>query len=336
MVANASAETGTPPASGSGNAALAVDLADAALANLGNGGNIGPFVATIWANLNAPIPVGETVCPRLWILNQTTGAASGLDTGGAAAPGSLGLKWQQNNQVAFSMGSDNPTLLGTLPSGTFPTNTWMYFAVVYDNTNFYIYYGTAASNPTLIGQVGGAANANRIYSMGASGTLAFGNRRNATTYNVRGLDGWLNDFRFYNGVGNAAFVQSVWSAAIGNPPTITGITPDGTRLLQGTNTLSFTANSLNGNNITNISVVLNGVDVSSQLAYVTNGTPGTTTNVSATYTNLQLNRMNTAAITSRDSTGLIGAANVSFDTYSPTNFVWEAEEFDHDQRPVYR
>ncbi|HYV28203.1 MAG TPA: hypothetical protein VFA77_11755, partial [Candidatus Eisenbacteria bacterium] len=54
VVANGSAETGNPPASGSGNAALAVDLGDTALLGLGNAGVIGPFVATIWANLNAP------------------------------------------------------------------------------------------------------------------------------------------------------------------------------------------------------------------------------------------------------------------------------------------
>src|SRR5438552_5871024 len=51
VVANGSAETGTPPASGSGNAALALDLGDTALLGLGNAGVIGPFVATIWANL---------------------------------------------------------------------------------------------------------------------------------------------------------------------------------------------------------------------------------------------------------------------------------------------
>src|ERR1035437_8949455 len=45
VIAGGSAETGANPGSGSGNAALAVDLADAALANLGNDGTIGPFVA---------------------------------------------------------------------------------------------------------------------------------------------------------------------------------------------------------------------------------------------------------------------------------------------------
>src|ERR1017187_8346959 len=326
VIANASAETGTPPASGSGNAALAADLNDAALANLGNGGTIGPFVATIWANLNAPIPTGETVCPRLWILNQSSGAAFGLDTGGAAVPGSLGLKFQQNNQVAFSSYTANPTLLGTLPSGNFPTNTWMFFAVVYDSTNYYIYYGTPSSSPQQIGMV---AAANATYSMGASGTLVFGNRRSATTYNARGLDGWENDFRFYSGgYGNLAFVQSIWGSAIGNPPVVTSTYPDGTLLLQGTNTFTFNASSAIGLNITNVTLLLNGVNVSSQLTVVTNGTSGTSSNLSFSYSHLQPNQVNTAVITLRDSNGSIGGSSVTFDTFSATNFIWEAEEFD--------
>src|ERR1039458_7852433 len=328
VIANPSAETGPPPASGSGNAALAADLNDAALANLGNGGTIGPFVATIWANLNAPIPTGETVCPRLWILNQSSGAAFGLDTGGAAAPGSLGLKFQQNNQVAFSSYTANPTLLGTLPSGTFPTNTWMFFAVVYDSTNYYIYYGTPTSSPQQIGKV---AVANATYSMGASGTLVFGNRRTATTYNTRGLNGWENDFRFYSGgYGNLAFVQSIWGSGIGNPPVVTSMYPDGTLLLQGTNKFTFNASSPLGLNITNATLLMNGVNVSSQLTIVTNGTSGTSSNLSFSYPNLQPNQNNTAVITLRDSNGSIGGSSVTFDTFSPTNFIFEAEEFDHD------
>jgi hypothetical protein len=326
-ISGGSALTGANPASGSGNAALAADLADPLLANLGDGGNIGPFVATIWVNLNCAIPVGETVCPRIWILNQTTGAASGLDTGGAGAPGSLGLKWQQNNQVAFSSGTANPTLLGTLPSGTFPTNTWMFFAVVYDSTNYYIYYATPSTGPQQIGKV---AAANQTYNMGASGTLVFGNRHTATTYNTRGLDGWENDFRFYSGgYGNAAFVQKIWGSAIGNPPVITSAYPDGTVLLQGTNTFTFTASSPVGNNLTNVTLLLNSVDVTSQLTIVTNGTSGTSSNLSFSYPNLQQNvGNNIAVITMRDAAGSIASGSVNFDTFSPTNFIWEAEEFD--------
>jgi hypothetical protein len=327
VIAGGSAETGTAPASGSGNAALAADLNDAVLANLGTGGVIGPFVATIWVNLNAAIPPGETVCPRIWILNQSTASAPfGLDTGNAGAPGSLGLKFQQNNQVAFSMGSDNPTLLGTLPSGTFPVNTWMFFAVVYDSTNYFIYYGTPSSSPQQIGKVAGA---NRTYSMGASGTLVFGNRRTSTTYNTRGLDGWLDDFRLYSGgYGNLPFVQSIWGSAIGNPPVVTSTYPDGTLLLQGTNTFTFSTSSPVGNNITNVTLLMNGVNVSSHLTVVTNGTSGTSSNLSFSYSNLQPNQGNTAVITMQDAAGSISSSTVTFDTYNPTNFIWEAEDFD--------
>src|ERR1039458_5711849 len=335
VIAGGSAETGANPASGSGNAAFAADLADAALANLGDGGNIGPFVATIWVNLNCAIPAGETVCPRIWILNQTTGAASGLDTGGAAAPGSLGLKFQQNNQVAFSSYTANPTLLGTLPSGTFPTNTWMFFAVVYDSTNYYIYYGTPTSSPQQIGKV---AVANATYSMGASGTLVFGNRRTATTYNTRGLNGWENDFRFYSGgYGNLAFVQSIWGSGIGNPPVVTSMYPDGTLLLQSTNKFTFNASSPLGLNITNATLLMNGVNVSSQLVIVTNDVGGiTSSNLSFSYTNLQPNQSYSAVISLQDSHGSLGGSSMSFDTYSPTNFIWEAEEFDATTKGIPR
>jgi hypothetical protein len=326
VIAGGSAETGANPASGSGNAAFAADFADTALANLGNSGSVGPFVATIWMNLNCAIPAGETVCPRIWILNQTTGAAQGLDTGNAGAPGSLGLKFQQNNQVAFSSGTANPTLLGTLPSGTFPTNTWMFFAVVYDSTNYYIYYATPSTSPIQIGKV---AVANATYSMGASGTLVFGNRHTATTYNTRGLDGWENDFRFYSGgYGNLAFVQSIWGSAIGNPPVVTSAYPDGTLLLQGTNTFTFTASSPIGLNLTNVTLQLNGVNVSPQLTVVTNGTSGTSSNLSFSYPNLQPNQGNTAVITMQDAAGSIANGSVTFDTFYATNFIWEAEEFD--------
>ena len=55
--------------------------------------------------------------------------------------------------------------------------------MVYDSTNYYIYYGTAASSPIQIGKV---AVANATYSAwGASGTLVFGNRRTATTFNTQ-------------------------------------------------------------------------------------------------------------------------------------------------------
>src|SRR5207302_3036567 len=35
-----------------------------------------------------------------------------------------------------------------------------------------------------------------------------------------------------------------------------------------------------------------------------------------------------ANVTVQDAKGLIGTASVTFDTFNPTNFIWEAEEFD--------
>jgi len=202
----------------------------------------------------------------------------------------------------------------------------MYFAVVYDSTNYYIYYATPSSSPIQIGKV---AVANQTYSMGASGTLVFGNRRTATTYNTRGLNGWENDFRFYSGgYGNLAFVQSIWGSAIGNPPVLTSSYPDGTLLLQGTNKFTFTASSPVGLNLTNVTLLLNSVNVSSQLTVVTNGTSGTSSNLSFSYPNLLPNQGNIAVITMQDAAGSISSASVTFDTYAATNFIFEAEEFD--------
>lgn len=307
----------------SGNGDYAADINDANLANLGNSGTVNSFMVTVWFNQPRMMLNGATIGPRLWILNP---GANGSDTGSATAnPNEIGLKFQQNNQLAFSISTDNPTLLATIPSGTFPTNKWIFIAVVYDSTNFYMYYGTDTGVPQLIGT---ARSLNRSFSMAGGGCLAIGNRRQATT-NARGLNGWVNDFRFYNGWGNAAFVQSVWGSAIGNPPTVTSTYPDGTLLLQGTNTFTFNASSPIGANITNATLQLNALNLSlSQLTVVTNGTSGTSSNLTFSYANLQPNQTYTAAITLGDANGGIAGSSVSFDTFYATNFTWEAEEFD--------
>ena len=88
----------------------------------------------------------------------------------------------------------------------------------------------------------------------------------------------MEDFRFYTNVAtagnNAAFVESIREQIAPKIPTITGIYPDGTALQQATNKLVFTANSSSGFNLTNIGLVVNGVNVSSSCTFVTNGTAG--------------------------------------------------------------
>jgi hypothetical protein len=307
-----------------GNAVGAFDLNDGAFTNLGNAGLISSFVGTIWIKLNAPIPNGETVCPRIWILNQ---GATGADTGNGGNLNQIGLKFQQNNQLAFSFAKDNPTLLATIPSGTFPTNKWLFFAVIYDGTNSSIYYGSETSTAQLIGT---AATPGKSCNITGSGCLALGNRHTGATANQRGLDGWIDDFRLYTGgVGTAAFVEDIRDQALGGPPGITGIYPDGLMLQEATNQLVFTGSSPAGSwgpstNIASAQLVVNGVDVSAQL---TSSGPGT--NVTYSYTGLPQNLPAvTANITVTDARGVVSTASVTFDTFSGTNFTWEAEEFD--------
>ena len=290
------------------NAVVAVDLNDTTLgANLGNGGVINNFVATLWFKQKAMMPTGLTIGPRLWILNA---GAAGVDSGANA--NTLGLKFQGNNQIYFQFGTDTVTV-GPALASPFPTNKWLVIAIVYDGTNASMYYGSDTAAAQLLGT---ASSPNRSISLGGTATLAIGNRHNATA-NARGFNGWLNDFRFYSGgVGTAAFVESIRQSALGNPPTISNIYPDGTTLMQSTNTLAFNVSSLKST-ITNVDVVLNGIDISSHLV-----TSGLANNLSVTYTGLSPNQpVNTAVITAIDSNGYANSATATFDTFGTTNFI---------------
>lgn len=120
--------------------------------------------------------------------------------------------------------------------------------------------------------------------------------------------------------GNCWFDNAVLTSPL-VPPVISNIYPDGAVLQQATNTLSFTATS-SQNNITNIVLILNGVNVSSNLIIT-----GPLTSPTVSYTNLQPNTVYTAAITVTDSGNLSTPATVNFDTFAPV-FSWEAEDYD--------
>ncbi|MGD0261092.1 MAG: hypothetical protein ABSD29_14860 [Verrucomicrobiota bacterium] len=311
----------TQPANNSGNAVVAVDLGDAALASLGNSGVITSFVATIWMKQVALVPAN--IGPRVWILNA---GSAGVDAGGSA--NTLSLKFQGNNQLYFQFGADTVTV-GPAVASPFPTNKWLFFAIVYDGTNASQYYGNDGAQAQLLGT---AISAGRSITLGSSACLAIGNRHIATA-NIRGFNGWFNDFRFYNGAPSTAnalaFVESIRASIAPKLPTITGIYPDGTALMQATNELVFNAISSSGLNLTNIGLKLNNVPVSAgSMQFVTNGTAGTSTNVSVSYTGLPQQTTIAAVMTATDGLGLVGAATVTFDTFSPANFIVKAEEFD--------
>jgi hypothetical protein len=109
------------------------------------------------------------------------------------------------------------------------------------------------------------------------------------------------------------------------PPTVSNISPNGaTTVLSGATTFSFTAASPSTTIPTSgVQVILNGVDVSSQLTF-----GGTASSRTVSYSNLTLNRNYTGTVKITDANNFTLTVPVRFDTFSPTNFVWEAEDFD--------
>jgi hypothetical protein len=107
-------------------------------------------------------------------------------------------------------------------------------------------------------------------------------------------------------------------------PQISDVYPDGTLELQATNSFRFTAsNPTVPIYSTNVTLTLNNVDVTSQLTL--SGSPNSW-NASMP---LALNAARyTAVITVRDANTNVATTTIYFDTFNPTNFTWEAEDYD--------
>ncbi|HSU55913.1 MAG TPA: hypothetical protein VLT36_17790, partial [Candidatus Dormibacteraeota bacterium] len=107
-------------------------------------------------------------------------------------------------------------------------------------------------------------------------------------------------------------------------PRIDAVYPDGATLQQRTNKLSFVASSpAYGIATTNIHLTLNGTDVSPGLVIT-----GSSTSWSVSYPLLQPNTSYTAAISVTDLHLQTASTTVTFDTFDPNAFTWEAEDFD--------
>jgi hypothetical protein len=329
----------TQSANANGAANSAADLGDATLAF----GTITNFVITMW--INEPIvysdATGNTL-PRLFVLGNG-GSPGANDT----TANTIGVKFQVGNQFELSINAAaastgnsynapaNTATLGTTLASDLQANKWYFVAWVYDGTNIYQFTGADSAVATLQNQF---AAGGLSVNLGNPSTLLVGNRNWKGT---RGYFGSMEDFRFYTGTStnNLNFVESIRKEIAPKLPTITGIYPDGASLLQNTNKLVFTAQSSSGLNLTNISLVLNNVNKSASLQFVTNGTPGTATNVSASYTGLLPQTLYTAVISAADPL-VAGSVTVNFDTFNPTNFIVKAEEFDYNSglfidNPVY-
>jgi hypothetical protein len=220
----------------------------------------------------------------------------------------------------------------------FPTNVWLFLAMTYDTVsgNACLYYGTEASPAKLyvVKNIGAGTNFN------FSGTPSFslGDRPSKG----RSFPGYIDDARFYTGSGDVNFVESVRQSS--TPVIISNLSPDGSLLMSGTNTLSFTASSANGINPSNVKVLVNGANVSANLAF-----SGPATAQSVTYTNLPVNQsliqqanLNAVNVSIQitDNAGIATTNSYVYDGFSPNNFTWECEDYDfgggmYIDNPVY-
>jgi hypothetical protein len=319
-------------------AAMAVAELDPSLASMGDGVTPGStfssFTSTVWINMTQPtLGANDTAGPAIWMLGingaNAPGTANTITFRFNSRPGPNGISNTFLMRVGNAAGVSAPIYFPT------PTNLWMFFGVVYNSTNqnAYIYYGTEATTAKLMGIKNVGA---QTFNFGSTATLSVGNIVNTWS---RHFDGKVADLQFYTGapggdVANTAFVEAIRQKR--TPVLITGTYPDGTSLLQGTNTLAFTASSASGINPTNIFVAVNGVNVSGSLVV-----SGPSTNRAVSYTGLPVNQpltglqnfapnlnMATINLSVTDSNGITATNFIVYDNYSPTNFTWEAEDYD--------
>lgn len=309
---------------GNVNGAYALTTANTTLGQLGVVSN---FTAAIWFKISAPFTNISNQGPRLFVLAPN--GATDLN-----AVTTLGLQFGSRNATNQTVNPRN-CLNGFVSTARltppvyydFPTNVWIFCALTYDSVggNAYLYYGTEGSPAKLYTAYTVGAGTN--FNFSGSASLSIGNKIN----NGRDFIGSIDEFSFYTGTGSADFIESLRQAS--TPVAITGLTPDGSVLMSGTNTLSFTASSVNGINTNNIKVAVNGTDISSSLQF-----SGSSTSQNVLYTNLPVNPLLLAAQTNlngvtigiqvTDNSGSTTTNFFVYDAFSSLNYTWEAEDYD--------
>jgi hypothetical protein len=191
-------------------------VAAATNANLGLG-VVSNFVVTLWFKQDALM--SGNIGPRLFLL----GAGAPADTG---ATNSVGFKFQTASELYLQIGAI--TASAAFPTNL-PANTWLFLAAAYNGANVNVYLGSETTSAALIG----STSAITTVDFGVSGALYIGNRQNLQ----RSFDGWIDDVRFYTGIGDASFVETVRLQAI--TPAAISIQRSGTNL-----TLTWTSGTL--------------------------------------------------------------------------------------------
>lgn len=111
--------------------------------------------------------------------------------------------------------------------------------------------------------------------------------------------------------------------AVVDLPYLTGLYPRGNHPFEYTNALSFTVTTLGATFLTN-EVILDGNNVSSGLIIT-----GSASSNNVVYPNLAPNEMHTAVINVTNSLGHGISVTYQFDTFSQSNYMFEAEDYDY-------
>ncbi len=298
-------------------------------AALGSLGVVSNFTMTVWFKQDTTITNTSSRAGRLVMLG-TNGV---LDTT-TQTTNCIYLFYQNTNSIYARI--NNSTVSAPFYVNPLPSNVWMFAAVTYDGTNnACIYFGTETTPARLIAITSvGLQPVDMGSGAGGTGNLLLGNRPSDRT---RAFDGWLDEFRFYKGDADAAFIENIRQAS--TPVAITGLYPDGLRLMEGTNTLAFVASSANGIDPSGIKVSVNGKDVSSSLVM-----GGTANSRTVSYTGLPQDStlvvnspINAVAlnISVTDKGGITTSNIITYDCFSPANFTWEAEDYDYAADPIF-
>ena len=190
------------------------------------------FTATVWFKMTSLVTNQVNNACRFFVL-ATNGVTDSGSTNDICMEIGVGNGVTPRNSILLNL--NNVASVSAPIYYNFPTNEWLFVAMTYDSVsgNASIYFGSEASPAKLyvVKTVGAGTN----FNFGSSASLSIGNRPSG----ARDFPGWIDEFRFYTGTGDANFVENVRQSA--TSLFVSSLIPDGSVLMSGTNTLSFTA-----------------------------------------------------------------------------------------------
>ena len=120
------------------------------------------------------------------------------------------------------------------------------------------------------------------------------------------------------------YALSGYSVLNPEQPVFYNIYPNGSSLYQETSRLTFTALATAGVVASNIVVTVDGV-IQTNLSF-----SGPSTSLNGAFPGLTLNRPHTATLKMTDNSGLTASTTFNFDTFNPTNYTFDADDYNYD------